>query len=348
MSEKLRQKGSVKAALIMLFLLSLISLTAPLLSPGNYKEQQKNEAGEILSNLPPKIPALSFLGIAQGRRTLFDRRTEYLSDESRYPAGSIIEIKNRRISGSGTEYCDVVVDYYRYSGADGQKAYWLGTDSLGRDLWSRLWRGARISLLIALIAVALDMVIGVLYGALCGYYGGKTDLILMRVAEIIYAIPNIIMGTLFILLLGRGFGAMIVALSVRNWVGTAQLARAQFLRFKNREFVTAARAMGTGDKAILFRHILPNAMGPLITSAAMAVPGAIFMEALLSYIGLGLPAPEPSLGTLLSDAGNVLEAYPYQLFFPAAVISLIMLSFHFLANGLRETADPREIQKNKE
>ena len=333
--------------MLLLCFLSIMSLVGPLFSKGSYKEQLKNEEGEILSNLPPKIPALSFLGIAQGRRSLKDRRADYLEDPARYPAGSIIEVKNIHLSAAGVKYCDVVVDYYRFKGLDEKTAFWFGTDSLGRDLWSRLWRGTRISLLVALLAVTLDLVIGVFYGALCGYFGGRLDMILMRICEIIYAIPNVIMGTLFIMLLGRGFGAMILALAVRNWVGTAQLARAQFLRFKNRDFVTAARAMGVRDGAIIFRQILPNAMGPLITSAAMAVPGAIFMEALLSYIGLGLPAPEPSLGTLLSEAGNLLEAYPYQLLFPAVMISLIMLSFHFLASGLREGADPRG-QEEKE
>lgn len=336
MIKRLWQSTASRAALIAMLLLVLLAVFAPAWTPYNYREQVKNMEGEILANMPPKIPLLQFLGIARGRTTLTDRRTEYLMDESRYPAGCVLEIRNRRLSEKGTEYCDVVVDYYKYMKLDEGTAFWFGTDQLGRDLWTRLWRGARVSLLIAVFAVGIDLLIGVSYGAVCGYFGGKTDLFLMRFCEIVQTIPNVIICTLFILLLGRGIGTMVIALAVRNWVETARLSRAQFLRYRNREFVTAAQAMGVGDGRVIWRHILPNALGPLITSATLAVPSAIFMESFLSYIGLGLPAPEPSIGTLLSDAQSLLQSHPHQVLLPAAVIALLMTAFHLLSNGLRD------------
>lgn len=336
------QKTASRGAAILLLLLGLMALLGPALTPYSYKEQLKNGEGEILSHMPPKIPALRFLGIAQGRSTLTDRRLDYLEDENRYPAGSVLEVQNRRVSESGLAYGDVVVDYYRYMKVEEGRSFWFGTDQLGRDLWTRLWRGARISLLMALFAVAIDLLIGISYGALAGYFGGKTDLILMRIGEVIQSIPNVILCTLLILLMGRGIAAMILALALRNWVETARLSRAQFLRYKNREFVTAAQALGVGDGRMIFRHILPNAMGPLITSATLAVPGAIFMESFLSFIGLGIPAPEPSVGTLLSDAQSFLQTQPHQVLLPAAVIALLMMAFHFLANGLRDAFDKKE------
>ena len=330
------------AAALLLLLLVLMALLGPVLTPYSYKEQMKNEAGEILSHMPPKIPALKFLGIAQGQSTLRDRRLDYLTDESRYPAGCVLAVRNQRVSESGLAYGDVVVDYYRYMGVEEDRVFWFGTDQLGRDLWTRLWRGTRISLVMALFAVAIDLLIGVSYGALAGYFGGKTDLILMRICEVIQSIPNVILCTLLILLLGQGIGTMILALAVRNWVETARLSRAQFLRYKNQEFVTAAQALGVRDLRMIFRHILPNAMGPLITSATLAVPGAIFMESFLSFIGLGIPAPEPSIGTLLSDAQSMLQSQPHQVLLPAAVIALLMVAFHLLSNGLRDAFDVRE------
>lgn len=342
MIKRFRHNKASAAAFFLLLFLILMAVFAPSFTPYSYREQVKNPEGEILSNMPPKIPALRFLGIAQGTAVLEDRQTAYLDDPARYPEGCILEIRDRRVTERGTEYCDVLVDYYRYMKAEEGTAFWFGTDQLGRDIWTRLWRGTRVSLVIALFAVAIDMLIGVSWGAVCGYYGGRTDLIGMRVCEIIHAIPNVILCTMFILMLGRGIGTMILALAVRNWVETARLARAQFLRYKEREFVVSARAMGVRDRRLIFRHILPNAMGPLVTSATLAVPGAIFMESFLSFIGLGIPAPEPSVGTMLSDAQSLLQTYPHQVMLPAAVIALLMIAFHLLSNGLRDAFDPRE------
>ena len=340
MRERLQKNKAARAALWILLFLILMAVFAPLMTPYGYRDQQTNEAGEYLSNMPPRMPLFKKLGIARGYATLKDRRADGLNDTEKYPAGCIVEVKNRRISAAGNEYCDVVVDYYVYKGVGEDVNFWLGTDQMGRDLWTRLWRGTRVSLLIAFFAVAADLIIGTLYGAACGYFGGKTDLILMRFAEIVRSIPNVVICSLFIMLFGTGIRTMILALAVRGWTGTAQLVRAQFLKNKTQEYVLASRMMGASDARLIFRHILPNSLTPLLTSAMMAVPSAIFTESFLAYIGLGIPAPEPSLGTLLSGAWPVLELYPAQTLFPALVISVLLISFTLFTDSLRDSLDP--------
>ncbi len=290
--------------------------------------------------MPPRIRALSWIPLFNGHATLRARQLSTLEDKDRYPEGCIIRVFNER-TVRGVSIADVEVDYYLYKGADASVNYWFGTDTLGRDIWTRVWRGAGTSLLIAFLAVLLDLLIGTAYGAVCGYYGGKTDLFLMRICEIVRAIPNVVICTLMIMLMGGGVGTMILALACRNWVGTASLVRAQFLRLKDREYVLAARIMGAKDVRIMTRHILPNAVGPLITRAVMAVPGVIFTESFLSYIGLGVPAPEPSLGNLLAEAQSSLGLYPTQVLFPALVIALLMIAFHLIGNSLRDAVDNR-------
>ena len=239
----------------------------------------------------------------------------------------------------GVPMADVKVNYYAYCGQSDQY-FIMGTDYLGRDLWTRLWRGARISLMIAVISVMMNILIGVVYGAIAGYYGGHVDIIMMRITEIIGAFPQVIVATLLILFMETGIRAIVLALIIRGWIGTAKLVRGQFLRFKGREYVLAARVMGVRDQKLIFRHILPNSIGPVITRAMVEVPGAIFAESFLAFIGLGLQAPEPSIGVLLSDAQKVLTSYPYQTLFPAVLISVLMISFNLFGNGLRDAFNP--------
>lgn len=240
----------------------------------------------------------------------------------------------------GVEMCDIKVDYYKYSGVEDGTYFWMGTDYLGRDLWVRMWRGARVSLLIAFISVICNVCIGIVYGSIAGYYGGKVDMIMMRITEIIGAFPEIVVVTLFILFFGTGILSIILCLVVQNWIGTARMIRSQFYRYKGSEYVLAARTLGVRDMALIFRHILPNSIGPIITSSMIAIPTAIFSESFLAYIGLGLQAPEPSIGVMLSRGQKVLLQYPSQVVFPAIIISLLMISFNLFGNGLRDAFDP--------
>ena len=334
---RLKKDKAALAAVWILAVLILMAVFAPDFNRYTYRQQM---LAEDYVNMPPRIRGLTWIPLFNGHSVLKERQLSSLSDTSRYPEGCVIRTFNER-TVRGVTVVDAEVDYYLYKGAGEDVNFWFGTDALGRDIWTRAWRGTRVSLLIAFAAVLLDIVIGTLWGAVCGYYGGRTDLILMRVCEVVRAIPNVVICTLMIMLMGSGVGTMILALACRNWVNTAQLVRAQFMRYRQREYALAAQVMGASDVRIMSRHILPNAVGPVITRAVMAVPGVIFTEAFLSYIGLGIAAPEPSLGNLLSEAQGVLGLYPTQTLFPALIISLMMIAFHLLSNGLRDALDPK-------
>ena len=184
------------------------------------------------------------------------------------------------------------------------------------------------------------MIIGVIYGAISGYYGGRVDIFLTHFAEVLDGLPYIVVTILFMLLLGSGMLSIVLALCITGWIGTSRLIRAQFYRFKGREYVLAARTLGVPDKKLIFRHILPNCVGPLITRAMIAIPGAIFSESFLAYLGLGIKPPDTSIGVLLSDGQKVLLQYPYQTVFPAILISVLMIAFNLFSNGLRDALDP--------
>ena len=329
-----RNKASL-VAFVIICIITFMAIFAPSFNQYGFNDQQHDKI-----NLPPRIPVLENFGIADGSRILQNRRIDNLSDPEKYPNDCIIEVLNER-EVKGVKMGDVKVNYYKYIGYEDDH-YWMGTDYLGRDLWTRLWRGARISLIIALISVVANVVIGVIYGSISGYYGGKIDMVMMRITEIINALPNIVVITLFIMFFGTGLFSIIMSLVVRDWVGTARMIRSQFYRYKGSEYVLAARTLGVTDKVLIFRHILPNAIGPIITRAMIAVPGAIFSESFLAYIGLGLQAPEPSIGVLLAQGQKVLLHFPNQVLFPAILISVLMISFNMFANGLRDAFDPTQ------
>jgi oligopeptide transport system permease protein len=288
--------------------------------------------------MPPRIPGLEKLGIADGKKLISNRQLSSVQNPEQFPPHSVISIRNERLV-AGVTMVDVLVNYYAYMGAN-DVYYWFGSDYLGRDLFTRLFRGTRISLLIAFLSVMTNVVIGIIYGSIAGYYGGKTDLLMMRFVEIVDGIPYLVVVMLFMMILGTGISSLIIALTILGWIGTAELIRAQFYRFKGREYVLAARTLGVPDKILIFRHILPNSIGPIITRTMIAIPGAIFSEAFLAYIGLGLRAPETSIGVMLADGQKVLLQSPYQTFFPAVLISVLMVSFNLFSNGLRDALNP--------
>ena len=217
----------------------------------------------------------------------------------------------------------------------------FGTDRLGRDLLVRTFEGGRVSLMIAFAAVAVNLVVGMIYGGISGYFGGLADNIMMRIVEVINGIPYMIIVVLLMMVLPQGIFTMVIAYATTGWTGMARLVRGQCLSLKNQEFVVASEAMGAKAGRIIGKHLLPNALSVIIINVTLAVPSAIFTEAFLSYIGMGVPVPQPSWGMLAQEGASVFQLYPWRLWIPAIAISLTMLSFNLLGDGLRDAFDPR-------
>ncbi|NLM64402.1 MAG: ABC transporter permease [Firmicutes bacterium] len=242
-----------------------------------------------------------------------------------------------------------MVSPYSYSDQDlasqnqgPSRAHWLGTDDLGRDMLTRLMYGARISLTVGIMASVLNLTVGVIYGGISGYYGGRVDNIMMRIVEILTAIPMLLYVILLMVILEPGLQNILIALGVVYWLSMARIVRGQVLSLKEQDFVLAARTIGASDWRIILKHLVPNAMGPIIVTATLNIPSAIFTEAFLSFIGLGVSAPMASWGALASDALQGFRTYPWQLFYPAIAISITMFAFNFLGDGLRDALDPKQ------
>lgn len=220
-------------------------------------------------------------------------------------------------------------------------AFWFGTDELGRDLFTRIWWGARISLFVGISAALIDMIIGVFYGAFSGLMGGKIDECMMRFADILYSLPYLLVVILLMVVMGPGITTIIIAMTITGWINMSRIVRAQILQLKELDFTLAARSLGASQLRILTQHLIPNTIGSIITTMTLTIPSAIFTEGFLSFLGLGVQAPIASWGTMASDGLSALRYYPWRLFFPAAFISLTMLSFNLIGDGLRDALDPR-------
>ena len=222
-------------------------------------------------------------------------------------------------------------------------AHWFGTDKPGRNLWARVWVGARISLMIGLLGAIVPALVGVIIGGVSGYFGGWVDMLLTRFMDVCSCIPSLIYITLIMLLVGSGPLAIVLALSITTWTGSARMIRGRILQFKNREFVLAARTQGAGIAHQIFRSILPNIMGQLVVDVTSSIPQVIFMEAYLSFIGLGIQSPMTSWGQLAQLGSSVFRIQPYQLLIPGAFISVTILAFYLFGNCLRDALDPHQM-----
>ena len=217
----------------------------------------------------------------------------------------------------------------------------FGTDDLGRDLWTRTWYGARVSLIIAFVTIFIDMIIGMSYGLISGYFGGLTDNILQRFVEIANSVPRLVIVSVLAIFMPKGMGLVIVALLLTEWIGMSKIARAEMLKIKEQEYVLASRTLGARNGHIIFKEILPNTIGPIITQVMFSIPTAIFTEAFLSFVGVGIVLPQCSVGTLIEDGFNNITTLPYQILPPILVLALLMLGFNFIGDGLREALAPK-------
>ncbi|MBE8951997.1 MAG: ABC transporter permease [Quinella sp. 1Q7] len=221
------------------------------------------------------------------------------------------------------------------------KTFLFGTDDMGRDLWTRTWQGARVSLIIAFVAIFIDMIIGTSYGLISGFFGSRVDNFLQRFIEIEGSIPTLVIISILAIFMPKGIGLVIASLLLTEWIGMSKIARAECLKLKEREYVLASRTLGAGSFHIIFRQILPNTIGPIITQVMFSIPVAIFTEAFLSFVGVGIVLPQCSLGSLIEAGFNNITVLPYQILPPISVLALLMLGFNLIGDGFREALAPK-------
>ncbi|MBH0155634.1 MULTISPECIES: oligopeptide ABC transporter permease [Fictibacillus] len=298
---RLKQNKGAMLGLFAIVFIIVFSLIAPTFTKYGIDDQEL-----MRSNLPPKIPGLEkieFLGV------------------------------------NGVDIRDV--NQYEMKNVPKDDYFWFGTDSLGRDQWTRVWKGTQISLYIAFLASAIELIIGVVYGGVSAFYGGRTDDIMQRIVEILYGIPNLVVIILFIIILDPGILSITLALVITGWIGMSRIVRAQIISLKNREFVLASRTLGSTNGRLISKHLLPNTLGAIIVTSTFTIPGAIFFESFLSFIGLGIQPPIASLGSLIADGFRSIRIYPHLAIYPASVLCILMISFNLLGDGLRDALDPK-------
>ena len=348
---RFRHKPTAIAGFVLIVVLALFALVGPLFTAYDYAQQNL----EVV-NVPPvmkvyQAPDGSYMYITTALKVVSVSQDGQLGGQLKRVREE--DAKSMTIYGvNGSE----VALYYggsTYVMADEStgniypsrlvwnKSYILGTDSLGRDILTRLMYGTRISLMVALMATLVNMVIGILYGGIAGYVGGTVDMVMMRIVDIISTIPLTLYVILIMQVLGSGLQSIIVALGSVYWVDMARVVRGQILSLKQQEFVVAAKTIGSSSRTILFDHLIPNALGSILVTMTMLIPSAIFMEAFLGYLGIGLQPPLASLGTMCNDASANLRTSPHELLIPALMICAIMFAFNFVGDGLRDALDPK-------
>lgn len=301
----------------------------------SWRRLKKNKAAVVSMILLSIIILISIITIFVSPHNPTAQNVDYINLPPRIPGINIDGLNGKAMVGGE------LVDKYAQANVPANVNFFLGTDGLGRDVLSRLFMGTRISLLIAFIAALLDVTIGVAYGLISGLLGGRIDNALQRFLEILSGIPNLVVMILMLVVFEPGIFSIVAAMAITNWIPMARIVRAQTLKLKDQEYVLAGMTLGESKLKIAFKHILPNISSVIIIQMMFSIPTAIFFEAFLSFIGLGLTPPAASLGTMLSDGYKRFLYLPYLLWIPAATLSVIMIGFNLLADGLRDAFDPK-------
>ncbi|MGD9964111.1 MAG: ABC transporter permease [Candidatus Izemoplasmatales bacterium] len=381
---RLKKNHLAIVGLVCVIFIILFATVGPLINPRNYKSQALD-----YKNIPPQLTVYKLgddtyvylsemlelilvsedgyliqkFDIAEADKDLENKtRTYRLYDENDVEIDSVFVDFSyqtdpiKKLEGIRYSFTYDGIEYKQPFDKIWNKSYILGTDINGRDMLARLMYGTGISLIIAFVAAIINFFIGVIYGSISGFFGKNTDIIMMRIVDIINSIPLLLYVILLMVVLkdswfeinvldklfgSGGLGTIIVTLISVYWVGMARLVRAQVLSLKEQEYVLAAKTMGVSNFKIIQKHLIPNALGPIIVTMAMMIPTAVFTEAFLSFIGLGISAPRASLGSLANDGAKYMQTYPYQLVIPSIAIAFMMLAFNFLGDGLRDALDPR-------
>ncbi|BCA84521.1 peptide ABC transporter permease [Enterococcus saigonensis] len=301
----------------------------------SWRRLRKNKAAVICMAILVVIILVSIISIFFSPHNPTKQNVAYMNLPPRIPGIDINGLNGKAMVGGQ------LVDKYAAANVPDNLNYYFGTDGLGRDVLSRLLMGTRVSLLIAFIAAMFDIIFGVTYGLISGLKGGTVDTLMQRILEILSGIPNLVVMILMLVVFEPGIPSIIAAMAITNWIPMARIVRAQTLKLKDQEFVLAAQTLGESNFKIAFKHILPNISSVIIVQMMFSIPTAIFFEAFLSFIGLGLTPPNASLGTMLSDGYKTFQYLPYLLWVPAVTLSVIMIAFNLLADGLRDAFDPK-------
>jgi len=348
---RLFQNKVAVGSIIVIVLILLASIFGPMLTGKTYDSQQLG-----LRNMPPQIEIQTASDgtnfyVHPDLKVFLVANDGFVTEELD-PVSAILKDKvfiyeyNGKtyylsFSGEGIKFLDENHQPLPQIKTIWNKNYLLGTDSIGRDMLTRLLYGGRVSLTVALVVSICTLLIGVIYGGVSGYYGGNTDIMMMRVVEILMAIPSTIYIILLMVYFGQGIYNILIAMALTSWLGMAQLVRGQVLSLKEQEYILAAKSVGVSPIKIILNHLLPNSIGPIIVSATLSIPGAIATEAFMSFIGLGVKPPMPSWGILSNEGIGAIRSSPYQILLPSIAISLTMFAFNFLGDGLRDALDPR-------
>ena len=327
---RLKKNKMAMFGLVMVILYAILTLSAPILPIHSYKRQVNEH-----DNLPPSLSKNSGQLLYEREEAMITALSKKMG-RSQLNQSELDELADlrERIANETMEIDGKIVKVH-------ERRYILGTDSLGRDMLARIIYGGQVSIAIGIIGTLTSVLIGIILGAIAGYLGGNVDYLIMRVVDIMYGLPYMMLVIIFMAVFGRSIMNLFLALAIVSWLTVARVVRGQIISLKNSEFIEAARSIGASTPRIIFRHLVPNTLGVIVVFSTLRVPSFIMLEAFLSFLGLGVQAPFASWGSLVGDGVNGMNLFPWKLFYPALAMVIFLFSMNFLGDGLRDALDPQ-------